>query len=144
VVFNANEIRNDALITTEYDGITHLPLRKLNFRELLKNLRKLVGEKKLSMRLPSTKGKRQQELQGILKWLWDVVVRPALKAFRFLDPVPSNPLPHIWWVTNGYLGLMPIHTAGDSKKTTSDHVVSNYIQTLMALFMPANKTCNIY
>ncbi|GFF46950.1 hypothetical protein IFM46972_08175 [Aspergillus udagawae] len=124
VVFNANEIRNDAVIDAEYDA---------QFRELLKNLRKLVGEKKLSVRLPSTKSKRQQELQGILKWLWDVAVRPVLKAFRFLEPVPSNPLPHIWWVTNGYLGLMPIHAAGDSKKTTSDHVVSNYIPILMAL-----------
>ncbi|KAF7171824.1 hypothetical protein CNMCM5623_004148 [Aspergillus felis] len=75
VVFNATEIRSDALLITECDGITHLPLRKVKFRELLEIADKLVGEQKLSVGLPSTKSKRQGELQRILKWLWDVAVR---------------------------------------------------------------------
>ncbi|KAF7116144.1 hypothetical protein CNMCM5793_004164 [Aspergillus hiratsukae] len=133
VVFNATEIRSDALLITECDGITHLPLKKLEFWELLANVSKLVGEQKVSVGLPSTKSKRQQELQRILKWLWEVAVRPVLKKLKFLTPVASKPLPHIWWVTNGYLGLMPIHAAGYSKKTTSDYVVSSYIPTLKAL-----------
>lgn len=133
VVFNATEIRSDALLITESEGITHLPLSKLKFEELLDNVAKLAGEQKLVVGLTSTKSKRQQELQQILKWLWDVAVRQVLKKLKLLTPVASKSLPHVWWVTNGYMGLMPIHAAGDSKKTTSDYVVSSYIPTTKAL-----------
>ncbi|KAF5857855.1 hypothetical protein ETB97_005199 [Aspergillus alliaceus] len=133
VVYNATKIRSDALLITESDGITHLPLKKLKFRQLRDNVDKFVGEQKLVVGLSSTKRERQQELQRVLKWLWDVAVRPVLKKLKLLAPVASKPLPHIWWVTNGYFGLMPIHAAGDSKKTTSDYVISSYIPTLKAL-----------
>ncbi|KAL5001350.1 CHAT domain-containing protein [Aspergillus recurvatus] len=132
VAFNATEYRSDAFIITRGNPIRSIPLPAIEFEELESNVEKLAGEDKLSVGPPSTKKSRQNELQRILKWLWDVAVRPVLRNLGFLTKTPSHPLPRVWWITNGYLGLMPLHAAG-GKKTTSDYVVSSYISSIKGL-----------
>ncbi|PLB48631.1 hypothetical protein P170DRAFT_407300 [Aspergillus steynii IBT 23096] len=133
VVFNCTEYRSDALLITQPGGIAALPLERLKFRELKKNVKKFIGDKKLTVGLSSTKAQRQRELQQVLEWLWEIAVHPVLDNLGLLPAkVPKHPS-HIWWVTSGQMGLMPLHAAGDSKRSTSDYVVSSYIPTLKAL-----------
>ncbi|EAS30243.3 uncharacterized protein CIMG_05722 [Coccidioides immitis RS] len=132
VSFNVTMYRSDVFIITT-SAIVGMRLEELLFNDLRKNVGKLLGKSKLSVGRPSTKPQRQKELQNILRWLWDVAVYPVLSQLRFISPVPSNPLPHIWWVTSGYMGLMPLHAAGHTDKTALDYVVSSYIPTVKAL-----------
>ncbi|GFF56558.1 hypothetical protein IFM51744_08937 [Aspergillus udagawae] len=132
VSFNVTEYRSDVLLVTAYN-IVGLHLKKLRLDDLVRYTSKLVGENKLSVGKPSTKTRRQGELQHILKWLWDVAVNPVLHQLGFISPLPPDSLPHIWWVTSGYMGLMPLHAAGNGKELTSDYVVSSFIPTLKAI-----------
>nr|KMM72245.1 hypothetical protein CPAG_08542 [Coccidioides posadasii RMSCC 3488] len=132
VSFNVTMYRSDVFIITT-SAIVGMRLEELLFNDLRKNVDKLLGKSKLSVGRPSTKSQRQKELQNILGWLWDVAVYPVLSQLRFISPVPSNPLPHIWWVTSGYMGLMPLHAAGHTDETALDYVVSSYIPTVKAL-----------
>lgn len=131
VVFNVVKYRSDALLVTQHDGVTSLSLPDLKETELEEYARKLMGSGKITSGLPSTKSLRQQRLKGMLEWLWNVAVRPVLQQLRLLTP--EGPLPHIWWVTSGPMGMMPLHAAGNAAHTTTDYVVSSYIPTLKSL-----------
>lgn len=131
VVFNVVKYRNDALLVTQRDGVTSLSLSGLKKSELEEYARKLMGPGKITSGLPSTKSLRQQRLKAMLEWLWNVAVHPVLQQLRIITP--TGPLPHIWWVTSGPMGMMPLHAAGNAAHTTTDYVVSRYIPTLKSL-----------
>ncbi|KAL3465419.1 CHAT domain-containing protein [Aspergillus heterothallicus] len=135
VVFNATEHRSDAIIITS-TNITTLRLTKLYLNHLRVHIPKLIGKNQLSKGAPSTRKKRNQELQDTLHWLWETAVLPVLEELHFRTHIhcPDTPSPRVWWVASGYMGLFPMHAAGDGKgKTTMDYVVSSYISTLQAL-----------
>ncbi|KAI9671220.1 MAG: hypothetical protein M1817_003727 [Caeruleum heppii] len=132
VSFNVTEFRSDAFLIRP-SGITALRLDRLTLRDLTNNVDALVGKRKVSKGTSSTKPERQFQLQELLKWLWDVAVHPVLHELGLLSPKPSEPLPRLWWITSGHMGLTPLHAAGDSTRVTSDYVVSTYIPTLKTL-----------
>lgn len=43
------------------------------------------------------------------------------------------PLPHVWWITSGHMGQLPVHAAGDLQMSSSDFAISSYIPTFKAL-----------
>lgn len=73
-----------------------------------------------------------------LRWMWDHIAEPVLGALG-LDHrlAPGEPLPRLWWVPTGALGLLPLHAAGHhtdgTGRTVLDRVVSSYTPTLAAL-----------
>jgi tetratricopeptide (TPR) repeat protein len=97
---------------------------------------------------------RKNELQEanaiylrVLNTLWRTVACPILdnlEQLEFSEHRNTNKdLPRLWWVTNGWMNLLPIHAAGnyfrvpDSEKdancTVMDRVVSSYIPSFRAL-----------
>ncbi|RJE26206.1 hypothetical protein PHISCL_01454 [Aspergillus sclerotialis] len=135
VAFNVTELRSDAIIITN-NNITIIRLTKLHFRDLKINAIKVTGPDQLARGAPSTKRERNQELQNILQWLWDTAVCPVLTELGLYgsENISNSPLPRIWWVTSGYIGLLPMHASGNGKgATTMDYVVSSYVPTLRVL-----------
>ncbi|PGH09864.1 hypothetical protein AJ79_05590 [Helicocarpus griseus UAMH5409] len=133
VTFNVTKQRSDALIITAAEVIG-LNLPALRYSDLEEIVRKLVGKERLSRGTPSTQSQRNKELQKILEWLWDVSVKPVLHRLDLLKAHDKTSLlPRIWWVTSGFMGLTPIHAAGNLHQSTADFVVSSYTPTLKAL-----------
>ncbi|WP_446217385.1 CHAT domain-containing protein [Micromonospora sp. IBHARD004] len=76
----------------------------------------------------------QEDLLGILAWLWYAVAGPVLDR---ISPAPG-PAPRIWWSPAGTLARLPLHAAGHHRepgrpRTVLDRVVSSYTPTLTAL-----------
>ncbi len=76
----------------------------------------------------------QQDLLGVLAWLWDAVTGPILDL---IAPVGGQP-PRVWWCPVGNLARLPLHAAGHHReqgrtRTVLDRVVSSYTPTLTAL-----------
>ncbi|MET7966428.1 CHAT domain-containing protein [Micromonospora sp. NPDC005305] len=76
----------------------------------------------------------QEELHGILGWLWDAVAGPVLDL---LAPA-GDPPPRIWWCPVGPLARLPLHAAGHhrepgGRRTVLDRAVSSWTPTLTAL-----------
>ncbi|KAL4945910.1 hypothetical protein BDV06DRAFT_174016 [Aspergillus oleicola] len=137
VAFNVTEHRSDAILITS-TNITSIRLEELQSRDLKTHVPKVIGESQLSKGGPSTRKQRNQELQNILQWLWVTAALPVLEELnlntRHGGPDKSKALPRIWWMTSGYMGLFPIHAAGDGKGTVvMDYVISSYIPTLQIL-----------
>ncbi|KAJ9226752.1 hypothetical protein DTO027B5_1912 [Paecilomyces variotii] len=129
--FNVTEYRSDALIATKR-GIVSIPL-DLSLDELKRNAARLVGNERLSRGKPSTKAKRNKELRDIMQWLWEAAVRPVLLHLGLMSTKPEHHLPRLWWVASGYMGLFPLHAAGDEQSVTMDYVISSYTPTFKGL-----------
>ncbi|MCW3813158.1 CHAT domain-containing protein [Micromonospora sp. DR5-3] len=76
----------------------------------------------------------QEQLHGILAWLWDAVTGPVLDRVAPVD----DPAPRIWWSPVGALARLPLHAAGHHRdpgrrRTVLDRTVSSYTPTLTAL-----------
>ena len=137
VCFNVTSHRSDALLVT-VNGIESVHLADLTVSELKENVQRIIGPSRLSRASVLEKSKSNKEMQRILRWLWSVAVHPVLQKLRLLKPDDGSVLTRLWWVTSGYMGLMPLHAAGDyemerSKNCTASYVVSSYIPTFKAL-----------
>lgn len=144
VAFNATALRSDAVIVTS-DGIDNIHLDRLQFDELRANVTNVIGKNQLARGKLSTKPQRNGELQTIMEWLWDVAVHPVLTRLGLYQGKPPNgPLPRIWWVASGYMGLLPLHAAGTREYTAMDYVVSSYTPTLQVLKFSRERHHNLY
>ncbi|KAL4891097.1 CHAT domain-containing protein [Aspergillus ambiguus] len=132
VVFNVTEQRSDAIIVAEND-IYSLHLERLRFQDLKANVARVIGNNRLSKGAPTTRPQRNRELQSILHWLWETAVHPVLTRLGLCTEEPPSVLPRVWWVASGYMGLLPLHAAGDAARSTMDYVISSYIPTLQVL-----------
>lgn len=135
VIFNVNEIRSDAIIVSKED-IRSLRLPLLTHTELIAQTNLFLDAMRASLKNYSD----TKPMGGILEWLWDAAVGPALRELRFTQAPPSNKgWPRVWWVSSGLLNWLPIHAAGyhDSKSsppnTAIDRVISSYTPTVKAL-----------
>jgi len=143
VAFNITEKRSDAFIVTKAD-IRVIPLPKLKLADLISNVALLLGDSRITSGPDSDIHQRNKQLLEILKWLWKVAVRPVLQDLGFLIPKAQGPLPRIWWVTAGLMGLAPLHAAGykwgKGTNNTASCVVSSYIPTFKALEYARKRT----
>jgi hypothetical protein len=111
-------------------------LAKLLYEKLVQCL-KLLHDRDLEM--------ATDIFQKITNTLWLQVAKPILdKLDDLASESPGNPregLPRVWWLTNGWMNVLPIHAAGDHQKwgstrepcTVADRVISSYIPTFSAL-----------
>lgn len=134
VVFIITGVRSDAIIITG-TGIKSIPLPELSYSEVETNSRSIVKE--LTKGTLVTIHERSEKMKVILLWLWTCAVKPVLTELK-LTPPNLDPLPCVWWVTDGPMAQMPIHAAGDyfehgSGENTLQHVISSYTPTIEAL-----------
>ncbi|KAI9681366.1 MAG: hypothetical protein M1817_002649 [Caeruleum heppii] len=137
VCFNVTNYRSDAFLVTR-DRIESINLPDLKESELKANVQRINGQDRLSKSSMLEKSQSNKEMRRILRWLWDVAVRPVLLKLELLTPAAASKLPRLWWVTSGYMGLVPLHAAGDyekvnSKECAANYIVSSYIPTFKAL-----------
>jgi CHAT domain-containing protein len=75
----------------------------------------------------------------MLEWLWDAAVSPVFTELGITAaPNDDSCRPHVWWVTSGLLGRLPIHAAGyyhheGSSENALDRVISSYIPSIKSL-----------
>ncbi len=80
-------------------------------------------------------------LSQVMQLLWDGIAKPVLDALCFKNFTNVGSLPQVWWITTGWLNMLPIHTAanfsdgpgGTIVDSVMDRVVSSYIPNLRAL-----------
>ncbi|MFE6871558.1 CHAT domain-containing protein [Kitasatospora sp. NPDC057692] len=79
-------------------------------------------------------------LDATMRWLWDVLAEPVLRALpRSAPPDGDGRQPRLWWCPTGPLTVLPLHAAGHHEApggAVLDHVVSSYTPTLQALLRP--------
>ncbi|PNP78635.1 hypothetical protein FNYG_07981 [Fusarium nygamai] len=141
VAFVLTDFRSSALIATG-SGIQMLELPDLKLHE--------CAEYYATMQMPVKDALRSLEfenlfevnenLKGLLVWLWDVAVLPVLKhlgCYSSEAPLPTTQLTRIHWLTSNIMGLMPLHAAGhhdeDSTDNAISHVMSSYTTTILSL-----------
>ncbi|MFF7128810.1 CHAT domain-containing protein [Streptomyces sp. NPDC008240] len=80
--------------------------------------------------------RREEELSGVLGWLWDVFAGPVLDELGYTE-AGSETLPRLWWCPVGLMSLLPLHAAGhhgaQNRETVLDRAVSSYTPTLSTL-----------
>lgn len=136
VVFNITDFRSDAFLV-QRQSIDILPLDNLHFRDLqvkVSDIRHGLNQVAWIEHYLESRNK----LSKVLKWLWDAAVGPVLEHLGFTEiPKCKTKWPHVWWVTSGWLSLLPLHAAGYHSRGSSnnalDRVISSYSPTIKAL-----------
>ena len=147
VALSVSVHRSDAIIVTQIE-IKALPLPGLDYNTLLEKSGILSSG---VMKGPKrTMPDRLNTLNGVLLWLWEVAVEPVLQELNFIQDVSKRhlePLPRIWWISSGCMGMMPIHAAGnyarDPKIITSSYVISSYTPTIKSLAYARRKASEV-
>ena len=137
VAFSVSKLRSDAILVTQTE-IRAIPLPELDY-DTLEEKSGILSDG--VMKGPKrTMPHRLNTLKGVMLWLWKAAVEPVLQELNFIQDVSKHhgePLPRIWWISSGRMGLMPIHAAGDyasdPKIITSNYVISSYTPTIKSL-----------
>ncbi|MEV4008975.1 CHAT domain-containing tetratricopeptide repeat protein [Nonomuraea angiospora] len=123
VIINMSRVRCDALIVTVQGVfIVALPMADLN------SARSMVTAAAASRE----GGSQPQEFEWgyeVLSWLWAAIVSPVLVALDWDDGRPNR----LWWCPTGIVSLLPLHAAGDGRRSALDTVVSSYTPSLRLL-----------
>ncbi|MCE7079072.1 CHAT domain-containing protein [Streptomyces sp. ST2-7A] len=91
----------------------------------------------------------EDEVDAVLRWLWDAVAGPVLSALGSRGPVragtgASGDLPpRLWWVPGGALAHLPLHAAGHhddppgapGRRVLADRVVSSTVPSIRSLLL---------
>ncbi|MFG2055336.1 CHAT domain-containing protein [Micromonospora sp. NPDC048930] len=139
VVVNVSGDRGDALIVPPDPGRPVQPVRLPDLSEAAVQRQVVRWYAAISDATDPTvpfdrRAAAQEDLHGILAWLWDAVTGPVLDR---LAP-DGDPAPRIWWSPVGALARLPLHAAGHHRepvrrRTVFDRAVSSYTPTLTAL-----------
>ncbi|WP_327188534.1 CHAT domain-containing protein [Streptomyces xinghaiensis] len=115
VMVNVSRYRSDALIVTS-DGITAVPLPNIHneLPDQLKRFRSALAARYAPM---EDHLKAEGPLRDVLHWLWGAVARPVLDSLGLREALTGEPLPRLWWIPTGLLGLLPLHAAQDKRLT---------------------------
>lgn len=112
-----------------------LPIRDHNGKDYYEGFKDAL--QKVSQHLPAA----TNILGQVMQLLWDGIAKPILDALGLVKPRDGASLPRMWWLTTGWLNLLPIHTAatfsdfpgGTIVDSVMDRVVSSYVPNLRAL-----------
>jgi tetratricopeptide (TPR) repeat protein len=79
----------------------------------------------------------QEDLHGVLEWMWDTITGPTLEALDHTT-TPDETWPRVWWCPVGIATRLPLHAAGHHRTpshahTVMDRVISSYTPTVRAL-----------
>lgn len=111
-------------------------------RSRMQQLARLVRGKR------STYPSRNQEIEKVLLWLWDVAVEPVFQELQFSAIDNYSKLPRVWWIGVGLLATAPFHAAGNhspgSVDNTFSRAISSYIPTIKALSYARQKQLQLH
>ncbi len=138
IIANMSRYRCDAVIVSR-DGLRVVPLPSLNREAAVGQINIMLEA--VDPEVDSPDG----ALDGVLEWMWDVVVAPVLGALR-IEPLhlpEDEAWPRMWWCPTGELSFLPLHAAGrgspagafepEPAEMLFDSIVSSYTPTLRAL-----------
>lgn len=112
VIITSSEFRSDCLIIQK-DGVVALPLPEMTQSDcLLHSAHYLMALDELQTHPQEASTK----FEKVLIWLWKAVGQPVMEKLGFLGPNKSTSRPRVWWMTTGWLGILPIHAAGDHRR----------------------------
>jgi len=136
VVFNISDVRSDACLVTK-TGICSIHLPMLTPASLQTHVDKFIAAIADS-KYVGRYNKARLEVNGVLEWLWDSVVKPVLAAMDLVQkPSTDDDFPRVCWVGSGLLNILPIHAAGyqdlPQLENALDCVISSYSPTFKAL-----------
>jgi CHAT domain-containing protein/tetratricopeptide (TPR) repeat protein len=134
VVVNAAEARGDAMILTHDpdDPVRAVPLPGLTEES--------AYEQANRFRMAQQRA-AQDEMQSVLRWLWDTVAAPIMDALSFPASSPAAE-PRVWWYPVGVMSFLPLHAAGyhddhdagtANTRTVLDRAVSSYTTSIRTL-----------
>ncbi|GLV99149.1 CHAT domain-containing tetratricopeptide repeat protein [Streptomyces lavendulae] len=144
VVFNVSRYGSDALAVRE-DGVSRIQLGELDVKSLATRIRAFDAALSTAGDPRAARAARiqaQRDVSAVLEWLWDVVAEPVLSALGLdVPPSPDAPMPRVWWIPGGVLGLLPLHAAGYHRdapvgqggRTVLDRVISSYAPSIRSL-----------
>ncbi|MFE3188016.1 tetratricopeptide repeat protein [Nocardia sp. NPDC059240] len=143
VVFNVSAYRSDAVLVTSA-GISAVALPNLGMDVVLDRVGTFLRALSVTVDGASTLVEQraaQQQMSGVLEWLWDNAAGPVLDALGYFSPpAPGCSWPRVWWIPGGPLSVLPIHAAGHHadgvdavRRTVMDRVISSYTPTIAAL-----------
>jgi hypothetical protein len=143
VVFNVSDLRSDTFLINDREiRFVQLPLLTSDSVDAMAG-RFLRAIHNKSLRLYNDS---KQEVDAVLKWLWDAGVCPILGQLGLTQIPHDGPRPRVWWVGNGLLNILPIHASGyhDSSppKTALDFVISSYASTVKSLAYSRERNAN--
>lgn len=141
VIVNASKLRSDALVLADGE-LTVVPLPRLRHEHLVDQSARFLQHRDRFVIGPAlasvdkdTVDLRVRSLHNSLSWLWESVAAPVLAAL--------GPRRRVWLCPTGLLTLLPIHAAGQYRKSGDDlpeivldHVVPSYVPTLRTLLLP--------
>ena len=136
VMVNVSRYRSDAIIVSSH-GIGSVPLPGLH-EELPAQLRRFRSTLAARYAPMEDHLKAEGTLGDVLHWLWSAVAEPVLDFLGLRNPRPDEPLPRLWWIPTGLLGLLPLHAAGEPSagqggRSVLDCVRPSYAATIRAL-----------
>ncbi|MEX3106138.1 CHAT domain-containing protein [Streptomyces sp. ST1015] len=136
VLVTVSSLGGDAVLLRP-DGVDRVPLPRLTRHDAethahaLAGLEPVPGEEGRVVTYVGSGGATPE----LLEWLWETIAGPVLAALGHTGPSSAGgPLPRVWWVPAGPLGLLPLHAAGvRGGPSALDRVVSSYTPTVRAL-----------
>ncbi len=148
VILNSTKYRADAVIVT-LEGVISIPLPEFTYDKCIER-GALVLE---ACHIMATEPERAStQMDGVLTWLWVAVAEPVLDKVNITGSLDAHQkLPRIWWLSNKWTSLFPIHAAGDHAHalrtgeacTVMDRAVSSYIPSIRALDFLRKSAANL-
>ena len=137
IYVNASGYSSDALIITKKD-VYSLPLPLFDIDSVTENAVLFLFA---SNNMNSNYDAAKQAYEKAMRWLWDVAGKPILDSIDFSQyDIEPNKKPRVFWVSTGWISVLPIHAAGDFSSMPTDEplsvhewVISSYIASLRAL-----------
>ncbi len=119
------------------EPVRYLPLPGMARRAVLAQLNRLETAVADAADSGVPFGRRQaaqNDLHGVLEWLWDQAAGPVLELLDTV--VPGQP--RLWWCPVGPVTRLPLHAAGYHRdrqpdRTVLDRIVSSYTPTIATL-----------
>lgn len=145
VVLNSTKYRADAIIIT-LEGVLSVPLPDFTSDKCIEHGALVLNACRI---MAMEKDRASAQLNTVLTWLWHAVAEPVLTKMNMTGA--QRKLPRIWWLSNKWTSLFPIHAAGDHARalrtgeacTVMDRAVSSYIPSIRVLHFLRKSAANL-
>lgn len=112
--FVVSQFKSSAIINVTFQYIKYIGLPNLKYRHLKESVSFLVEKDCITAGSKGRRFDRNKHLKVLLKWTWEVIVKPILCNLDLLRGAESeSALPKIWWVFSGLMEeLLLLHASG--------------------------------
>lgn len=139
ILVNVSDLRSDAIVVWSANETRVVRLAMVSPATVLEQVVKMFAALLVAQddsRDEAVRMRAEEELTGVLGWLWDAIAKPVLDTLAESATIVQR----LWWCPSGMLSFLPLHAAGnhatrfsDAPATVMDRVVSSYTPTIDAL-----------